>query len=169
MSTTNLAEALYRVRLLQSERPRGLVKDHANAIGHELSAALIDAGCDPGTTAEDADALKLSLTGREPPPGYGKSSAAVGCLEAALEKAAERHGSHSVWRELERFTLFCSRMRLSRPGEALIEDDKLLPVYRWCRSGGRAPATDLAEAAKLYLGWTGEALEQFRDRRSSDG
>lgn len=165
MSDVNLAEALYRVRLLKDERPRGLIKDHAQAIEHELVAALIDAGCDPGESAEDADTLKLRATGRKPAAGYGAGAGAVGCLEAALEQAAERHGSGSVWRELERFTHFCARMRLSKPGEALIEDDKLLPVYGWCRTEGRAPATDLAEAAQLYLGWMGEALEQFRNRK----
>lgn len=163
MSATNIAEALYRVRLLQDLRPRGLIKDHAQAIEHELSADLIAAGLDPGTTPEAADALKLDLQ-RQP---RHQPRPAAGSLQSALEQAAELSGSQSVWRELERFTHFCARMRLSKPGEALIADDKLLPVYVWCRASGRAPATDLAEAARLYLDWTAEALEQFRRRHES--
>lgn len=155
MSDVNLAEALYRARCLLAQRPRGLIRDHAVAVEHELVAALLDAGHDPGTTALDADALKLRLM----TAGAGATQAAG--LKQALDEAAELSGSQSVWRELERFTHFCARMRLSKPGQALISDDKQLPVYAWCRSDGRAPAADLGEAAKLYLGWTREALEQF--------
>lgn len=162
----HVADALYFVRCMQLEKLRGLTKAYAGDIERALCAALEEAGHAPGETAEDADALKLRLMGQTPPAGYGEGSAPTGRLEAALEETADLTGSDSVWRQLERFTLFCSRMRFSKPGLGIVEDDKLLPVYSWCRADGREPAADLTEASELYLAWTQEAIQQFKAMRA---
>ena len=161
----NVADALYFVRCMRPEKLRGLTKAYASDIERALCAALEAAGHAPGETAADADALKLRLMGQTLPAGYGEGSAPSGRLEAVLEETAELTGSDSVWRQLERFTLFCSRMRFGKPGSGIVEDDKLLPVYAWCRAYGREPAADLAEATELYLAWTRETIRQFKASR----
>lgn len=147
---------------MQLRKPRGLGSE-LSSLEHELLAALGELGYDGGQTAADADSLKLELMGGSSPAGYGEGSGPVaGRLEITLEDLADRYGSGCVFRQLERFALFCSRMRFAKPGSGVVSDDPKLPVYPWCRTNGRSPATDLAEAAELHQQWYEEAMRQFQ-------
>jgi hypothetical protein len=159
----NIAEALYRVRCLQLRKPKGL-RSELSGLEHELRAALMELGHDPGETAEDADTLKIHLMFPT-----DAASEHQGKLEQTLEELADRYGSGCVFRQLERFTLFCSRMRFAEPGSELVEDDPELPVYAWCRADGRTPAADLSEAAQLHKRWYQQAMRLFREKVEMKG
>jgi hypothetical protein len=167
MSAVRLAEALYHTRSAKDLKPRGLIRDRVLAVEHELVAALADKGHDGGESAADADGLKLELMNGA---SQKTESLPVDRLDALLEQAADVSGSENVFRELDRFATFCNRMRFAEPGAQLIDDDPGLPVYGWCRREGRAPGSDLAESAQLFLDWTTAALQQcWRGHGERDG
>jgi hypothetical protein len=180
----DLAEALYHVRCLKALKPKGLLKTHVDYAEHPLVGLLRAEGLDPGTSAEEVDNLKLHCMGQAPAYLQEGGMVARGRVEAVLEEAAAVTGSGDDFRELGRFQLFCMRMKFSRPVDypndpeipdflqshqgPLVEDDKEVPVYTWCRSQGRSPAITVAEAADLYLRWTEEVCKRFRERHHLD-
>jgi len=163
----HLAEALFQLRSLSGLGKLCLkpsARPYLEDADREVVIALAALGYDAGSTAVDADALKLQLMGRAVPEGYGGDAGpAEGRLELALQELADRFGDGNVFRQLERFTLFCSQMRFS-----FVPDDKLLPVYPWCRAEGRQPAGDLAEAVQLFEQWQEAAAAQFRGLMAVD-
>jgi hypothetical protein len=180
----DLVEALYHVRCLKALKLKGLPKVHVGYAEPPLVGLLQAEGLDPGTSAEEADNLKLHCMGQAPVYVQEGDMVVRGRIEAVLEEAALVTGSGDEFRELGRLQLFCMRMKFSRPVDypsnpeipeflqskagPLIEDDKEVPVYLWCREHGRSPAVTLAEAADLYLQWTEEVCRKFKEQRRLD-
>lgn len=81
LSAAEVAEILYRMRCIESVRTGRewremgpIVKDHCRYTAGVLASSLRHEGHDPGSTAEDADRLKLRLIrgGADPDVPSGK-------------------------------------------------------------------------------------------------
>lgn len=166
-----LVEALYRLRLVAAYRVKNdaqaMMRDGIVAAERELAAILRRAEIDPGTTAQEADALKLRFLRREvdvlPPPLD---------FVRLLEEAAEADGS--AFRGLQitvgRFAEFWQRAFYAVPrtnpmtGEllpAVLPDDPVWPVGAFLERHERPDGADVAGWLQLYILWSKEAHAAF--------
>jgi len=122
-----------------------------------LSQTVQDNGYDPGDTEDDAKKLKLSLL--DSVPSQSGFHLLYRQLDVVLEQTAKITGTFDLFRELQRFCSFCSKMK----GHGISQDPMGMSIYNWCREGQRYPATTLDGASKLYLQWVIDSYGQVDD------
>lgn len=142
----DIVDALIHLRCLKKPRSRRLHTETATLL---LSQLVQDSGYDPGDTEDDAEKLKLSLLTTEPQSSQSGFHVLYKQLDVVLEQTAKITGTFDLFRELQRFCSFCSKMR----GSGSPQDPTSMSIYTWCREGQRYPATTLDGASKLYLQW----------------
>lgn len=141
----DMVEALIHLRCLS--RPRSGKRLHTETATMLLSQLVQDNGYDPGSSERDAEKLKLSLV--EAHPSQSGFHILYRQLDVVLEQTAKITGTFDLFRELQRFCNFCSKMR----GYGVTQDPVGMSIYTWCREDQRYPATTLDGASKLYLQW----------------
>lgn len=159
MRPTDLAEALFKLRCFLEQNAK--LKKRVEAIAlvdleSFVTGHLRNLGHDPGRSAEDADALKLSLIHAvdEPKPAGDE-------ILRCLEDVVDSDNVGSPYRVVGRWAEFVNRAVL---GPMIVADDPFLPVFLWVKARG-IDTQDFTAMARAFAEWSREATEAFEKGR----